>query len=261
MLIDIFYQVVGAGFPLPDAVINISNVAAYVYNTSSMTTLPELADAISLRRPFPITWFEFLYNGYRMGILSQERGTQDGLIECEDIFLVKTAGRDDFILCGREVFLYDSLGKWHSGARNQRVLAGNQGPNTPPSAQEQLNIFDRAITQGTGILCVALNFLHCKNVELVENRLLAMEVKARKKENKDYYEKFYTLKIGGIRKILDTEGEAQTKGLKHALHVCRGYFRTTNLFGKYPGTYWIPAHTRGDEEIGKIHKDYRIEPQ
>ena len=32
------------------------------------------------------------------------------------------------------------------------------------------------------------------------------------------------------------------------------------MFGRLGlhGTYWIPAHVRGDREHGEVHKDYRV---
>lgn len=45
-------------------------------------------------------------------------------------------------------------------------------------------------------------------------------------------------------------------------HVCRGHFaeyiEERKLFGKYTGRYWIPAHVRGNPELGTIEKDYEV---
>jgi hypothetical protein len=32
------------------------------------------------------------------------------------------------------------------------------------------------------------------------------------------------------------------------------------LFGKYSGTYWIPAHVKGDREIGVVKSRYDFKP-
>lgn len=64
-----------------------------------------------------------------------------------------------------------------------------------------------------------------------------------------------------MRQILDTEGEAQSKGLGHALHICRGHFKTfteASLFGKHTGTYWWESQARGKTARGVVEKDYRI---
>src|SRR5205823_1725124 len=73
---------------------------------------------------------------------------------------------------------------------------------------------------------------------------------------------YYVLDIKPMRRILDTEGEATTKGLAHALHICRGHFKNYTedapLFGKRVGTYWWGAQVRGKAEEGVVEKDYRV---
>jgi hypothetical protein len=65
-----------------------------------------------------------------------------------------------------------------------------------------------------------------------------------------------------MRRALDIEGEARTKGLRHALHICRGHFKTFSeespLFGKHTGTYWWESQVRSKAELGIVEKDYRI---
>jgi hypothetical protein len=107
-----------------------------------------------------------------------------------------------------------------------------------------------------------LSLANCKNVWLVD---VAPPPKVAAKAAKKYGHPlvtFKTLDITPMRRILDTEGEAQTKGLRHALHICRGHFKTFTedapLFGTHTGTYWWPAHVRGRPEKGMIVKDYRV---
>jgi hypothetical protein len=49
------------------------------------------------------------------------------------------------------------------------------------------------------------------------------------------------------------------------LHICRGHLRTYTeekpLFGKVIGTFFIPAHLRGDEKVGTVVKDYQLEKE
>ena len=65
-----------------------------------------------------------------------------------------------------------------------------------------------------------------------------------------------------MRRILDREGDAQTSGLRHALHICRGTSRPMarrhRSSASTSGTYWWPAHVRGAAEEGTVEKDYRI---
>jgi hypothetical protein len=65
-----------------------------------------------------------------------------------------------------------------------------------------------------------------------------------------------------MRQILDTEGGAQTNGLRSALHICRGHFKSYTedapLFGKHTGTYWWADRVRGDRSRGRVEKDYAV---
>ena len=76
--------------------------------------------------------------------------------------------------------------------------------------------------------------------------------------------RFKTLDIRPMRKVLEDEGQAATVGLQRALHICRGHFATYSpdkpLFGKHAGTFWVPAHVRGNAERGVVAKDYRVLP-
>jgi hypothetical protein len=46
-------------------------------------------------------------------------------------------------------------------------------------------------------------------------------------------------------------------------HVVRGHFRyygpDAPLFGRTVGAVWVPEHSRGDDAIGTIRKDYEVE--
>lgn len=106
---------------------------------------------------------------------------------------------------------------------------------------------------------MAITFCHCKNIEKVINQIPDGIVKKRKKNNKFPINKYYTLKIGNI----SGKKCSEDKGLwNNSLHICRGHFRTYTddapLFGKYHGTYWVPMHLKGSEEIGTVKKDYKI---
>jgi hypothetical protein len=109
---------------------------------------------------------------------------------------------------------------------------------------------------------LAISFMHCKNVDTQPvdppPRLSANHARKHGRP----LTRYYVLDIEPMRRILDVEGEAQTKGLPHALHICRGHFKTYTedapLFGKYTGTYWWEAQARGKPEHGIVEKDYRI---
>jgi len=57
-------------------------------------------------------------------------------------------------------------------------------------------------------------------------------------------------------------GQAQRTQGQRREHVVRGHFRYYRedrpLFGRISGMIWIGEHTRGDDQIGRIRKDYEV---
>lgn len=108
----------------------------------------------------------------------------------------------------------------------------------------------------------AVSLMHCKNVKVRPVDPPERLSKKHERKTGKPLTRYHVLEIAPMRRILDTEGEAQTKGLSHALHICRGHFKTFTedapLFGKRVGTYWWPAHVRGNADEGVVEKDYRI---
>jgi hypothetical protein len=113
----------------------------------------------------------------------------------------------------------------------------------------------------------ACALLHCQNVRLTEaggywpsrqmrNRAAAKGIPAPPR--------FYTLVIDPAKPRTPDVAAAGTSAerTERALHICRGHFATYSedrkLFGKYTGTFWIPAHVRGTAEVGLVGKDYAV---
>jgi hypothetical protein len=109
---------------------------------------------------------------------------------------------------------------------------------------------------------LAVSLMHCKNIDIrpVDPPIRVSRSYQRKQGRP--LTRYYELDIRPMRRVLDTDGEARTKGLGHALHICRGHFKTYGedapLFGKHTGTYWWEAQARGKAEQGVVEKDYRI---
>lgn len=110
-------------------------------------------------------------------------------------------------------------------------------------------------------LFLAISFMHCKNVEYVENDYPTAYQKKYKKRHGKPMKKYKTLKIEPMKKTLQTKGNISKNGLKKALHICRGHFkdyRENGLFGKHHEIYWWDSHVRGSKEVGEVEKDYKI---
>ena len=112
--------------------------------------------------------------------------------------------------------------------------------------------------------CLALSFMHCKNVKMVEEIPSAKLSKKRERKGGKPLLRYHVLKIDHMKSVLEHEGHASTEGLKKALHICRGHFATYGqdgkgkLFGKHAGRYWIPMHMRGDIKHGMVDKTYDV---
>jgi len=110
----------------------------------------------------------------------------------------------------------------------------------------------------------AVSLMHCKNVSLdtVEPPEKA-SAKHRRKHGKPLIT-YRVLNASAMTRTLESEGDRASNGLRHALHICRGHFKTYTakapLFGKYTGEYWWADQVRGDAKRGRADKDYRVEP-
>ena len=112
---------------------------------------------------------------------------------------------------------------------------------------------------------LAISFMHCKNVVLRKEvpPVVQQTVKQKRQRVQPHQPvTSHVLDIEPMKQILKTEGQSESVGLQRALHICRGHFSTYTedhkLFGKYAGTFWIPQHVRGSQEVGYAAKDYRI---
>jgi len=115
---------------------------------------------------------------------------------------------------------------------------------------------------------LTLGFLQCKNVTRldVSNTEGPSPKWCRRQRVPEL--KYHALQIdpsvgsrpAGARK---TKGDRSGK----ALHICRGHFShfvddgvSQGLFGRRQfGTFWVPAHTRGSADLGKVVSTYNVQ--
>ena len=108
----------------------------------------------------------------------------------------------------------------------------------------------------------AISLMHCKNVRVEQvDPPPALSRKAARRGGRPLV-RYHVLEIGPMRRILDGEGAARTNGLGHALHICRGHFKTFTeeapLFGKHVGAYWWHDVARGSPRQGVVASDYQV---
>ena len=109
---------------------------------------------------------------------------------------------------------------------------------------------------------MAMQFGNCKNVELVAQTPCEKLSRSFQRKHGKPLNRFHTIEIDPMRKLLESEGEVKRNGLKKALHICRGHFAHYTpekpLFGRISGNFWVPAHVRGAKEHGTVKKDYVV---
>lgn len=114
-------------------------------------------------------------------------------------------------------------------------------------------------------LLMGLAFMNCKNVSVVENQPDRRINRERRDAGLKPFVRYHTINIEPMKKVLRTEGNIETEGIKKALHICRGHFATYSeerpLFGKVSGTFWVPAHVRGSADKGVVFSDYKVNPK
>lgn len=114
---------------------------------------------------------------------------------------------------------------------------------------------------------LAISFMHCRNVSLVERAPSRSEEKKYKRRVGRPMMRYHELNITPMRKVLrETEDAARAAGVeganKRALHIVRGHFknfRERGLFGKLKGMYWWGDMLRGSVDAGEVRKSYKVE--
>lgn len=112
---------------------------------------------------------------------------------------------------------------------------------------------------------LAVSFMNCKNIRMVDNEPSKKLSKAFQRRNGRPLLTYKTLEIEPMKKVLETEGEIGKNGLRKALHICRGHFATytpeKGMLGRpleENVTVWKPAHVRGNAKEGVVVKDYKV---
>lgn len=106
---------------------------------------------------------------------------------------------------------------------------------------------------------VANSFMHCKNVNLIDEPLSRQQRRMRDRKGDVRYK---VLDIEPFKEQVRREAQPGESHIQRALHICRGHFATYTddkpLFGKVTGTFWKPMHVRGNSAAGVVIKDYEI---
>jgi|SRR5882672_1705106 len=125
--------------------------------------------------------------------------------------------------------------------------------------------FESAVGRHGAIALAALQFMNCKNVEVLDNPPSRQQRRAAQRERKPVPVTYKTLLIhplGKPRRIVrDADGQV-LHGV--SLHICRGHFKDFREgpgLGKthVHGVWWWAPMVRGSSDRGTVVKDYAIE--
>ncbi|HPS54039.1 MAG TPA: hypothetical protein PLP05_00430 [Sedimentisphaerales bacterium] len=204
------------------------------------------------RLPFNCCFFECgMYAEFKFGMLLKEYTYGNGDTNIQTYILAMEQG--SIFLYGLISYSFDEKGKqikWDDGGHD------NTGIFYDGYKSEYSFVYNYAILQ------YCLSWLNAKNIKLQTNDFNPKYQKhARKHLGMDNM-KYYTLNVVKPGKQYESLSSGEERQGIMPLHLCRGHLKHFTeekpLFGKYPGTFFIPAHVRGDRKNGIINKNYKL---
>lgn len=203
--------------------------------------------------PFPRIWGEFPFEGGGSRLCGYLDQTDDRTM----ILRVFQSGPGETLFV-HPVYVYMELDD--QGQVPDELMSGHW-PATL-SDEDQGNVQRTAQCMAFAMLA-AFAFSHCKNVELVERLPKRHEQREAKRRGEPIL-KYHEIVIDPKKPQKPSTGAKRNDDHPaKALHFVRGHFATYTserpLFGKYTGTYWVPAHVRGDAEAGMVKSTYLVQ--
>lgn len=249
-------------------VIVIDNVASYYYEATGQETWDLRAHFPNCAPPYPLCWFE---HKMPRTIHSDECGDTDvaALVPHGRVgWLIIGADRSDVV--GRDI---PDAARWlicaeqfvdYGNARGRDVIDGSPG-TIMLAIDEHGAVIDRPCCQSYCIpdaedavrhaiawlhpVLLAISFMHCKNVTLVDNAVPRALAKSFASKHGFAPAAHKTLVIEPLKEILRRDGRSDAVGLAKSLHICRGHFSDyregRGLFGKHHALVWFNSHVRG----------------
>lgn len=255
MFSDIVAYVTTEAVPL-----DISNVADYAHRIGRVALRSIIRHDVPLIAPWPVTWVEFTHDADSYGLcIMQDGGRRDSLGTQRMFPFMWLFGKPRPMGPLAEVRLWlDEEGCAKLNHEGQQTIQAY--PFTAGLRDNAQNAKD-ALWQVLNIAQLGFAFCHCKNVAISD--VYPTRQERRTAERSGLPAVIYrTLAIDPNRTQTiaphhDPQGKRETR-----LHICRGHFATYRddapLFGKYVGTFWIPAHVRGSSDVGEVKKDYVV---
>jgi len=192
-----------------------------------------------IRLPFPVCWFEFSKEPYRVGVLAIE---SRGAIEW-NCFFRKGAS--------------DPVEKhWRFGGRISELMVVNDGRSLQFCYQGLRSEWTYPFIRFVMDVCVSfLSLLHCANVARVEHFPSEKLMRARAKRGKKPLFSYWTLQLD----MSNSECAAELGGT-HAsprIHLRRGHVARRKEGPNAGKWWWVSACVVRGSGHGMVHKDYR----
>lgn len=243
-------------------VFNIDNVIDYL-NTCNSPSLIDIKHYPNVMSPFPLVFFEYK-TMEEVKRVAKELNQQEPV---KMALFVRLRGYQE----GNPVYFVNNFEELNDGSFGLRIntftySCDKKGELLKVGVLNKLNRENEpTVIYSLAPVLLALSFLHCKNVTIHSEEPAIKLQKARERRGKLPLFTFKTLEIKPMVKILKEQGESETKGLKHALHICRGHFKDFSNGpglgrGHAHGLYWWESHVRGSREVGAVIKDYKVSP-
>jgi hypothetical protein len=264
-----------------DGVINIQNISDYI-SSNLLNKEIYLDDIFSFKLPFDATWLEFKMPQYfildvkhltnpsffeHYGILAREIIKPKICTSIEIYSIIPLTDKKPKLIATIPIPIDLKTGKFIHNDFDYIIENDFYNYIKTNCSGDPMLIAEEFTSRILIRFGIFLNFYHCKNVKLNLIKFPEKVIKKRlkSKDKKNYFQKYYTLSIEPMKKVLESYGSKES-GIKHAFHIVPGHFKeykkgedgTGGLFGKLEGVWFWNNHVRGDKKIGEIQKNYDI---
>lgn len=243
------------------------NRSLTLFQSSKVTDTPTVASYFLRENALQRTGIK---DGHIRRIPINEAGPKAALTTAEwmvSVSVLVPMGQRDFVFIDNFLaYFCDKQGKLLTSPlmHPQLTLRLSIAPNdaTTEIIEEVIKIGQRQFNRATSYL----NLMALRNVSSSPRTVDRQLQKARQRRGAPPLAEYYvlTVTLPGKAKRGEPNGTITPSASEPMpLQLIPGQYRDyreNGLFGKYKGIFWVPAHTRGDAEVGAVKKDYRAVP-
>lgn len=250
----------------------INDIVEEVQSDPTQKAKWKTGDAIAttpMRTPFPITLFSYMIgDNIEVLILATNvtfKGDQLTLMLAP--YLIKSQPDEERLAVTTPAIMAMPLNEDCIAQDDSKWVCMAFGPSEEDAEKTSIDEATRLSTQLCEPILYVLAMLNCRNAE-PERERMHMSRQERRRRERDGLETndSYRIRISIPKKRpLYYGGSSAHYDESRPLHVVRGHFSHYSeerpLFGKYAGTFWIPAHFRGRGAGDKVLEGYEVVTQ